>query len=446
MAMIASLALAGDDEALVASILAAAGRNDFYQVDHQVYFDAICALRSRKAKVDAVTIRAELQARGLYEEVGGNGYFGTIINSVPSAAHGEHYARIVRRLSVRRQLIEYATTVTRCAYSPGDEDGTANALLDQVQAKLAEIMAGGGGVKVRTLEEIGTATLIAMNENGGDLIPFGYPNLDRVCSGIGPGENIIIASRPSVGKSMLAKNIAFNMASSGIKVGIFSLEERGSKIYRNLLAGEAGIDNRLLRAVKDLSGGDWAKIYEGHGRLAKLPIWVEDSAFAASDIANKAAFLSARHGVQVFLFDYLQLVDAGGKSDMEKASNASVAIARLVRRLGARGITLAQVNRGVENRENKMPTMADLRSSGQIEQDADGIFLLHREDYYRVTDPNRRSEPLDHVLDIMVAKFRDAERGDCLKLRSSLRFQRFNYDVDLDARTSREEAAYDEQF
>jgi replicative DNA helicase len=401
------------------------GRGDFYQADHQAIWEVLDALYARGDNVDAILLRAELLKRGVWEEVGGRAYLAQILDTVPSAAHGAQYADRVAETSKLRQLIGISNDLLRACYSPTRSDDRAAELLRAAMTRLAQAAQERGREQAQRLDEIIAEVRAQMDAGGQPLIPLGFRDLDEMTGGGGLGEMILIGARPSMGKSTLLKQMTLRTALSGVPAALLSAEESKAKIGRNILAAEARVDNHKIRRGRDLSERDWQEIDAATGKLAGVEMYVRDGLRRLDDLAAEASLLVAKRGVRLIAVDYLQRINAGGRDAYERAGAASVGLSDLFKDLGVAGIVAVQLNRGVESREDKRPNMADLRDSGQLEQDADGILLLHREDYYH---PEAGYQPTG-VAELIVAKWRDGVRGKTINLQSNLRFQTFeDYD------------------
>lgn len=427
-ACVASLILAaGEQDALVVSGIRAKVRDtDFYQADHQILYRVACEMIDANKPLDIVTLRAELLRRQVLQEIGGSAYLGEVLQSVPTYLHGEAYAETVRNESVKRQLIAVGNSIARRAMSPDKFDGAD----DQVQAavrSLAKLAEAGGRCDYQSIGDIVRETVESLDAGGVRMVSTGFDAIDADTGGIGLGEEIIIAARPSMGKSTLLRQIALKAAMKGIPVGFISLEEGKFKIGRNLLAAVGGVENnRIRKGTRMLSVDERQRLATAAVQLADLPFFVSEKARRISDIRMQVATWKARHGIQILIIDYLQRIRGGeGKSKYEQVSSISLEVSDIIKEFEVAGIVAAQLNRGVEGRQDKRPSMSDLRDSGQIEQDADAIVFLHREDYYRVTDPSRQNEPLDETAELIFAKWRDGKRGETVKLKSNLKYQRF---------------------
>lgn len=412
---------AANDAAALAEVRSILTPDAFYQGDHAIYFETICALADAAGKVDGVLVREELKRRQLFEEVGGGAYLARLLNSVPTAAHAGEYAKRVRETYLLRRAIEESNRLLRLAYGASKEDRSADLLLEAA-ARLADLAAVGRGADVRALGDVLGEVREQMAQGGGQLVPTGFVDLDhRTGGGLGPGEMVIVGGRPSMGKSLVAKQIALQAARAGIPAGVISNEEKRTKISRNLLSSESQVENKVLRRGK-LDEMQWREVDAAIGRLSGLPLYLCERATRMSDIRAAATAMVARHGVRLLVIDYLQRIRAGGKDRYEQASNASLEVSEMLKDLSVPGLVVAQLNRGVESREDKRPTMADLRDSGQLEQDADGIIFVHREDYYHLDEPTYQP---NREVELIIAKWRDGEKGGVVKLQSALKYQQF---------------------
>jgi replicative DNA helicase len=410
------------DDAVRAEIRATINRGDFYQADHQIIFDAIARILDDHRDLDEVTLRAELVRAGVWEEIGGVSTLAGIIGSVFTGSHGRSYAETVRERSIKRLLIGFSNNLSRQAYG-ADSDYTGNDLLQSASERIASLISQGRSSTYWTLGEKLIEAYDQLGAGGVSLIPTGISSIDEATGGIGLGENIIAAGRPSMGKSTFLRQILKSAALAGVPTGIISLEEGGLKIARNILAAECGIENNKIRKA-NLVKEEWDGLAAGVAGLSKLPVFGSDTARSLQDIRAVVTTWVARHGVKLVILDYLQRVQVRGhKEGYERVSYISRELADLWKELNVAAIVAAQLNRGVEGRDNKRPIMSDLRDSGGIEQDADGILFLHREDYYHATD-DEGYQPTG-IAEFIIAKWRDGVRGKVVEMRSNLQFQRF---------------------
>jgi replicative DNA helicase len=417
MCLLASMILDRDCIPVVRSVV---DRDAFYQADHQIIFDVLVKLYERNRPIDAVILRNELAQRNLLDEIGGTAYIAQLFSQVPSAAHAQHYARIVADKSLLRRLIQIANDALRDGY--GARDCDASALLARHAAALANAATRNATTDYVTMDEALEETWQQLTSGGVPIIPTGIDALDTDVAGLAPGEMVYLAARPSMGKSAMAKQIVRNIARSGVAVGYFSFEESISKIVRNSLSAEAAVDNKYLRNAVNLGEFQWNAIEEARPRLSGLPIYMTRRCRRPDEIRNMVALWKAKHDVRVIVLDHIGWVQADGKTPYERASNASLEVANVIKELNVAGLVLAQLNRGVTARDDKRPTMSDLRDAGRLEEDADGIIMLHREDYYHLDD--NRYQPTQ-IAELIIAKWRDSERGIVVKVKSDMAYQRF---------------------
>ena len=397
------------------------GRDAFYSADNQIIFGVLLDLYDRGGGIDPLVIREELIRRGLHDEIGGSKYLAQILNAVPSSAHFAQYAAIVLDRHHRRCLIAMGNQILRDAYEPSGAND-AHELIGECASKLAE-MAAGTATK-NDVESIGDilGRVRAELENGGTpLVPTCFDAIDNEAGGIGMGELWLLGARPSMGKSTLAKQIALRCAMAGVGAFVVSLEEGKEKIGRNLIASEARVENKRMRLGR-LGPSDWESIDPAIQRMASLPLYATDRARTAEQIRSMVTWAVTTKDVKLVIIDYLQLINAGGRTIYEQTGAASRFVAELAKSLKVAVLCPVQLNRAVEHRDDKRPGMADLRDSGQIEQDADGILFLHREDYYHLDDATYSPT---HEAEVICAKFRDGARGGIVKLRSQLKYQTF---------------------
>lgn len=408
------------DKAMARRVIAVIDRADFYQAENQIVFDVICEIIKRDSALDTIILRDELMRRQLLDEIGGSAYLAQLISTVPSSAHGEYYAGIVRECALLRRLIEISNETLRRCYGPLDGN-KASEVAQQIMTKLAALASSRSRTKITKLDEIMMEVHDWMSCSDEQTVSSGFASIDGVIGGFAYGEEVIIAGRPSMGKSQLAKCIAVRIASREIPVAFVSLEEGRLKIGRNLLSANTGIDNHRFRAP-NFGPEEWQAVTVGISRLSKLPFYTVENARRVEDIAAQCSLMVSRYGVRAFVVDHLHRVHSRGKDKYEQATNASAALSDLWKELDAVGIVVAQLNRGVEHRDDKRPSMSDLRDSGAIEQDADGIMFLHREDYYHLDDGSY--EPTG-IAELIVAKWRDGVRGKIIKLVSMMKYQTF---------------------
>lgn len=420
MCLIGSLMWGVNEPTIIAEVFALVDDQMFFQADHQILFKCIQRIVNKGQKLDAMILREELLRQHLLDDIGGINYLQQILGSVPSALHAVEYAKVVREKHDLRRALSIANEMIRRVYAPADHD-VSGEIIQQAVTDLTKI-SGGSAIAYHSLGEIMPEVMQQIETGGLMAVPTGFRDYDAATGGIGLGEVVILAARPSMGKSTLAKQFAIRMAMHGVPVGIISREEGRYKIGRNMLASEASVENQKLRTGKNLSPEEWKEIVSAVAKLSDLPIYINDKASTMAEIHAQCALWKQRHGVKMIIVDYLQRIIAPGKSIYEKTTAASTGIADMIRQLECGGLILAQLNRGVEHRDEKRPSLADLRDSGQIEQDADTVIFLHREDYYHRHEPDYNPTKL---AELILAKVRDGQSGITVWLESCLRFQTF---------------------
>ena len=381
--------------------------NDFYRPAHEMVYEAILDLYGRGEPADAVTVSAELTKRGEIARVGGAPYLHTLISSVPTAANAGYYARIVRERAVLRRLVEAGTRIVQLGYSTdgGDVDDLVNSAQAEVYA-VTERRTSEDYVPLRdtinlTMEEIEHASDRGEGMTG---VPTGFTDLDTLTNGLHGGQMIIIAARPAIGKSTLALDIC---RSASIKNGqtsvIFSLEMGRTELTMRLLSAEAQVPLQNMRKGT-MREEDWTRMATAMSRVSEAPLFIDDSPnMSLMEIRAKCRRLKQKHDLKLVVVDYLQLMSSGKRveSRQQEVSEFSRALKLLAKEIEVPVIAVAQLNRGPEQRGDKKPMMSDLRESGSLEQDADVVMLLHREDAYEKESP-RAGEA-----DIIVAKHRN---------------------------------------
>ncbi|WP_449451338.1 replicative DNA helicase [Spiractinospora alimapuensis] len=379
---------------------------DFYQPSHQLVFDTVVDLFSRGEPVDAISVNAELTKRGEITRVGGAPYLHTLTDAVPTAANAGYYARIVGERAVLRRLVEVGTRIAQLGYSG---DGDADQLVDMAQAEVMRVADKRTTEDYQPLAEVMPGALdeieaISSHDGGMVGVPTGFTDFDALANGLQPGQMVIIAARPAVGKSTLA--LDFGRAASihnNLTSVIFSLEMGRNEIVMRLLSAEARVPLHTMRSGM-MTDDDWARLARRMGEVAGAPLFIDDSPnLSMMEIRAKCRRLKQQHDLKLIILDYLQLMNSGGRveSRQQEVSEMSRSLKLLAKELGVPVIALSQLNRGPEQRTDKKPQLSDLRESGAIEQDADMVVLLHREDAYEKESP-RAGEA-----DLIVAKHRN---------------------------------------
>ena len=387
------------------------GADDFYKPAHAALYETLLELYDQHQSIDLVQLNQKLVDKGMLEQVGGLEYLVELAESVPSAASAGHYARLVREKSIVRRLIEVSGDVLEAAYNSAEP---AQELLDQAERKIFEIAEGRGDAEAQSLSDLVSETLEAIqNAQDGRLmagVETGFFELDEMTNGLQAGEMIILAARPSMGKTALALNIAEHMAMELKQpVAVFSLEMGRQQLAQRLLCSKSGVDSQKVRRNL-LSQGDLAELQYASVALSEAPMFIDDTpGLSLLALRAKARRLAARHGIKAIMIDYLQLMSApGSESRQQEVSVLSRGIKALARELGVPVICLSQLNRQAESREGHRPRMSDLRESGSIEQDADVVMMLHREDYYHRGEEDYVDT---NIAEVILAKQRNGPTG-----------------------------------
>jgi replicative DNA helicase len=392
----------------IADVLEKLRPSDFYRPAHQNVYDAVLDLYGRGEPADAVTVAAELDRRGLLRRIGGAPYLHTLISTVPTAANAGYYAGIVAEKALLRRLVEAGTRVVQYGYA-GAEGADVAEVVDRAQAEMYEVTERRLTEDFVALEDLLQPTMDeidAIASNGGLArgVPTGFTELDEVTNGLHPGQMIIVAARPGVGKSTLGLDF---MRSCSIKHRmasvIFSLEMSKSEIVMRLLSAEAKIKLGDMRSGR-MSDDDWTRLARRMSEISEAPLYIDDSPnLTMMEIRAKARRLKQRADLRLVVVDYLQLMTSGKKveSRQVEVSEFSRHLKLLAKELEVPVIAISQLNRGPEQRTDKKPMLSDLRESGSLEQDADMVILLNRPDAFE------RDDPRGGEADLILAKHRN---------------------------------------
>ena len=385
--------------------------DDFYRSAHQKIFNVMLKLNDEGKAVDLITVSEELAATKGLEEVGGVTYLSELAGSVPTAANVEYYARIVEEKSLLRRLIRTATNIAQEGYSREDEVAE---LLGEAEKNIMEVAQRKNSGSFQNIKDVLVRTYDNIEElanRKGDVtgIPTGFAELDRMTAGFQRNDLIIVAARPSVGKTAFALNIAQNVATkTDESVAIFSLEMGAEQLVMRMICAEGNINAQNLRTGA-LTDEDWRKLTMAMGSLSNAGIYIDDTpGVRIGDIRAKSRRLKQEHGLGMILIDYLQLIQGNGRSGenrQQEVSEISRSLKALARELEVPVIALSQLSRGVEQRQDKRPMMSDIRESGSIEQDADIVAFLYRDDYYDKESENK------NIIEIIIAKQRNGPVG-----------------------------------
>jgi replicative DNA helicase len=384
---------------------------DFYREQHRVIYGAMVSLYDESQGIDSVTVTERLRRDGTLDEVGGEPSIHALAGAVPAAGNVRHYAQIVRDNAVVRRLL---TTTYEIQASVGAHEAGPRDLVERAERAILEVAHDDRQKDFRSIDDVLHDELDKLHRlsiEGTSLtgVPSGYKDLDEITGGFQPGNLIVLAARPSMGKSSLVTNIAENAAvNDGRSVALFSLEMSESELAQRFVASQASIKGEDLRKGR-VPENRWPKIIEATNRLAKAALYIDDSSdVGLLEIRAKARRLYSQRGLDLIIVDYLQLMRADGRieSRVEQVSQMSRGLKILARELDVPVIALSQLNRSVEARTDKRPLLSDLRESGAIEQDADLVMFIYRDEYYD-QESEREGEA-----DIIVAKHRNGALGD----------------------------------
>jgi len=415
--------LLDQDAALRASELLDDGM--FYREAHRRLFRAMAALTERRTVIDHITLRDELMRRGELDAAGGLEYLAELVDAVPTAANLEFHARIVRDKAILRRLIESATAIVTEAY---DGKATAGELLDSAESRIFHISQQRGDEGFTRIKEMLWPTMerIETLQKSGKAItgvPSGFTDLDSLTSGFQPSELVVVAARPSMGKTAFCLNIASNAALEGQGVAIFSLEMSKEALVHRMLTAMARVDSQRVRqgSLRDF---DFTQLARAAGILQSCPVWIDDTpALTLLEMRSKARRLKAENDVRMIVVDYLQLMRSPDYSEnrVQEISDISRSLKALARELEIPVIALSQLSRASEQRGGeRKPILSDLRDSGAIEQDADLVIFIHRAEYYDREDETKRG-----MAEVMLSKNRNGPTGD-VQLRFSREYTRFD--------------------
>lgn len=411
-----------DDEA-IGSAIEVLDETWFYDEAHRKIYKAIIDLYNERKNVDLITLSDKLKNEGSLDQVGGVSYLSLMIDFVPTSANVEHYARIVKEKGVLRRLIKNATQIISDGYNSNGniEDVVDNA--ERLIFEVADLKQRQGSFHIKDLVRQGIETLDFLYQRKQHItgLSTGFERFDHMTSGMQNSDLIIIAGRPSMGKSALAVSIA-EYAGIELKkgVGIFSLEMSKEQLVQRMLCSQARVDAHKVRSGF-LAASDWPKLTAAAGKLSESKIFIDDTpAISALELRAKARRLKANNDIQMIILDYLQLMRSAVRSDsrQQEISEISRSLKALARELNIPVIALSQLSRAVESRQDHRPQLSDLRESGAIEQDADVVVLLMREEYYNPTDENKG------VADVIIAKQRNGPVGT-VKLAFIKEYMRF---------------------
>jgi len=397
----------------------------FYREGHRRLFRTMLALTERRVVIDHITLRDELLRRGELEVAGGLDYLADLVDAVPTAANLEFHAKIVRDKAVLRRLIEASTSIITEAY---DGHSTAHDLLDVAESRIFKISqqrqeAGFTRIKVMLLPAIERIELLQKSGKAITGVPSGFVDLDSLTSGFQRSELVVVAARPSMGKTAFCLNVAANAASEGHGVAIFSLEMSKESLVQRMLTATARVDSHRVRQGS-LRETDFGHLARAAGILGSFQLWIDDSpSLSLLEMRSKARRLKIDNDLKLIVIDYLQLMRSPeyAENRVQEISDISRSLKALARELEIPVIALSQLSRASEQRGgDRKPILSDLRDSGAIEQDADVVIFIHRAEYYDREDETKRG-----LAEIMLAKNRNGPTGD-VQLRFTREYTRFD--------------------
>jgi len=395
---------------------------DFYLPKHQRVYESILSTFDKASQTDVIAVMEDLDRRGVLDEAGGRDSLMDLVDSVISAAGVEYHAELVREKAVQRRLLEACLEISRLAYENAHD---AKDLLDEAERQIFEIARMDKNSDAQSISTILQATfekIANLRSRDGRItgLGTGYYDFDDMTGGLQGGELLILAARPSMGKTSLALNLVERVAARGGGTAFFSLEMSCQQVIQNMLCCRSQIDGQAMRQGR-ITDQQYRRLQEEAERLYEAEIYVDDSpGISITQMRAKARRLKQRHDIKLIVVDYLQLMTAGGRveSRQQEISTISRGLKGIARELNVPLIALSQLNRDVENRDDHRPRMSDLRESGAIEQDADVIMLLHREEYFKPTEENAG------LAQLILAKQRNGPTGE-VTLRFYRQFMRF---------------------
>ncbi|HEN2375225.1 replicative DNA helicase [Streptococcus agalactiae] len=404
--------------------------DDFYKYSHKVIFRAMITLADRDDAIDAATVRNILDDQGDLQNIGGLGYIVELVNSVPTSANAEFYAKIVSEKAMLRDIISKLTDTVNMAYEGNDSDEII-ATAEKALVDINEHSNRSGFRKISDVLKVNYENLELRSQQTSDVtgLPTGFRDLDRITTGLHPDQLIILAARPAVGKTAFVLNIAQNVGTKQNRpVAIFSLEMGAESLVDRMLAAEGMVDSHSLRTGQ-LTDQDWNNVTIAQGALADAPIYIDDTpGIKITEIRARSRKLSQEvdDGLGLIVIDYLQLISGTRPENrQQEVSEISRQLKILAKELKVPVIALSQLSRGVEQRQDKRPVLSDIRESGSIEQDADIVAFLYRDDYYRREGEEAEEIVEDNTVEVILEKNRAGARGT-VKLMFQKEYNKFS--------------------
>lgn len=406
-AVLGSLLIDADAIIRVATVLRS---EDFYREKHGWIYQAILDLHEKREPVDLLTVCDELERREQLDEVGGTVFVTSLVTTVPTSIHAEHYARIIERAATRRRLIDAAAQIAAIAYQEADDVGEVVDRAEQLLFGVSERRISRDLVPIKQVLSDYYDRIEYLTRHQGEVIgiPTGFSDIDGLLGGLQRSDMVILAARPSVGKTSLALSIAHNAALKfNQRVAFFSLEMSSEQVVQRLISAETGIDSQKLRRGT-IADDEWARFMKATSDLSETYLYIDDTpGISALELRTKARRLQAEFGIDLVVVDYLQLMrgDTRSENRVQEISSISRSIKGLARELNVPILALSQLSRGVESRTDKRPILSDLRESGALEQDADVVIFIYRDELYNENTERK------NIADIIVAKHRNGPTG-----------------------------------
>ncbi|HTL44705.1 MAG TPA: replicative DNA helicase [Vicinamibacterales bacterium] len=388
---------------------------DFFRDAHRRIFDKMIILSERGDAIDLVTLKEELARVGELESVGGPAYVASLADGVPRSANVEHYARIVKEKATLRNLIFSANRILANAYQAEDDPDTILDGAEKAIFEIAQDRARSGFTPLKDLVHTSFATIEKLQQHKGMVtgVPTGFVDLDEMTSGLQPSDLVLIAARPSMGKTSFVLNIAQHVGiNTGLTVGFFSLEMSKEQLFMRMLTGEARIDAHRFRSGY-LNEKDYGRLSHALGTLAEARVYIDDTAsIGVLEMRAKARRLQSEHGLDLLIIDYIQLMQGRGRFESRQAELASISrsLKGLAKELHVPVVALSQLSRAPETRSDHRPQLSDLRESGALEQDADVVMFIYRDEQYRDADGQTNQES-EGVAEIIIGKQRNGPVG-----------------------------------
>lgn len=406
------------------------GPDDFYKYSHKIIFRAMITLSDRNDAIDATTVRTILDDQGDLQNIGGLSYIVELVNSVPTSANAEYYAKIVSEKAMLRNIISRLTESVNLAYEGANDSEDILAGAERSLIEINEHSNRSGFRKISDVLKVNYENLEVRSKQTSDVtgLPTGFRDLDKITTGLHPDQLIILAARPAVGKTAFVLNIAQNVGTKQKKpVAVFSLEMGAESLVDRMLAAEGMVDSHSLRTGQ-LTEQDWNNVTIAQGALAEAPIYIDDTpGIKITEIRSRSRKLAQEvDGLGLIVIDYLQLI-TGTKPEnrQQEVSDISRQLKILAKELKVPVIALSQLSRGVEQRQDKRPVLSDIRESGSIEQDADIVAFLYRDDYYRKEGEDPEDAVEDNTIEVILEKNRSGARGT-VKLMFQKEYNKFS--------------------